>query len=206
MTKIKLCGIRCDQDAEYANAVMPDMIGFVFVKGRKRYVMPEKALSIRKKLSAGIIPVGVFIDEDIESICALVKNGVIDMIQLHGNESDGYVKKLKASISVPVMQAFQIKSEYDIINAKNSIADMILLDSGAGTGKTFSHSFIKNIERPYFLAGGLDPENVGKAVRTLSPYGVDASSSLETNGYKDIEKMIKFTAAVRSAAVEKEPH
>ena len=202
MTKIKLCGIRREQDAEYANAVMPDMIGFVFVQGRKRFVSYEKALEIRKRLSSGIIPVGVFINEDISNIAALVKNGVIDMVQLHGSENDDYIRNLKEKISVPVIRAFQVKSSDDIDDAKNSKADMVLLDSGTGTGKTFSHSLIKNIERPYFLAGGLDSENVGEAVKALSPYGVDASSSLETDGFKDIEKMIRFTAAVRSAAAD----
>ncbi|MDE6034654.1 MAG: phosphoribosylanthranilate isomerase [Ruminococcus sp.] len=196
MTKIKMCGLSRPIDIEYANRIMPDYVGFVFAEKSKRYVSPEKAVELRKNLDDNIIPVGVFVNAEMDLIVRLVENEVIDMIQLHGTEDDNYIKTLGHMVDVAVMQAFVIKSEEDIKRAENSVADYILLDSGLGSGKTFDHSLI-NIKRPYFLAGGLTPENVGETVERLQPYAVDASSSLETDGYKNFDKMTAFAEAVR---------
>ena len=196
MTKIKMCGLSRPIDIEYANRIMPDYVGFVFAEKSKRYVSPEKAVELRKNLDDNIIPVGVFVNAEMDLIVRLVENEVIDMIQLHGTEDDNYIKTLGHMVDVAVMQAFVIKSEEDVKKAENSVADYILLDSGLGSGKTFDHSLI-NIERPYFLAGGLTPENVGETVERLQPYAVDASSSFETDGYKNFDKMIAFAEAVR---------
>lgn len=196
MTKIKMCGLSRPCDIDYANRIMPDYVGFVFAEKSKRYVSPEKACELRKNLDDNIIPVGVFVNAPMDYIVRLVENEVIDMVQLHGSEDDNYIKTLSYMVDVAVMQAFVIKSEEDIKKAENSIADYILLDSGLGSGKTFDHSLI-NIKRPYFLAGGLTSENVGETVDRLQPYAVDASSSLETDGYKDFDKMTAFAEAVR---------
>ncbi|MDE6671745.1 MAG: phosphoribosylanthranilate isomerase [Ruminococcus sp.] len=196
MTKIKMCGLSRPCDIDYANRIMPDYVGFVFAEKSKRYVSPEKACELRKNLDDNIIPVGVFVNAETDLIIKLVENEVIDMVQLHGSEDDNYIKTLSYMIDVAIMQAFVIKSEEDIKKAENSIADYILLDSGLGSGKTFDHSLI-NIKRPYFLAGGLTPENVGEISGRLQPYAVDASSSLETDGYKDFDKMTAFAEAVR---------
>nr|MCR5584867.1 phosphoribosylanthranilate isomerase [Lachnospiraceae bacterium] len=96
----------------------------------------------------------------------------------------------------PVIKAFKIQTEKDAEEAEKSCADYILLDSGAGTGKVFDWELLKDIKRPYFLAGGLNPENVGDAIRLLHPYGVDVSSGLETCGLKDKNKMTAFKEAV----------
>ncbi|MDE6678738.1 MAG: phosphoribosylanthranilate isomerase [Ruminococcus sp.] len=196
MTKIKMCGLSRMCDIEYANEIMPDYVGFVFAEKSKRYVSPEKAFELRKNLDDNIIPVGVFVNEPMDYIVRLVENEVIDMVQLHGAEDNNYIKTLSHLIDVPIMQAFVIKDEEDIKKAENSIADYILLDSGLGSGKTFDHSLI-NINRPYFLAGGLTSENVREISDRLQPYAVDASSSLETDGFKDINKMRAFADAVR---------
>ncbi|MDE6502794.1 MAG: phosphoribosylanthranilate isomerase [Ruminococcus sp.] len=196
MTKIKMCGLSRMCDIEYANEIMPDYVGFVFAEKSKRYVSPEKAFELRKNLDDNIIPVGVFVNEPMDYIVRLVENEIIDMVQLHGAEDNDYIKKLGYLIDVPIMQAFVIKDEEDIKKAENSIADYILLDSGLGSGKTFDHSLI-NINRPYFLAGGLTSENVREISDRLQPYAVDASSSLETDGFKDINKMRAFADAVR---------
>lgn len=196
MTKIKMCGLSRPCDIDYANRIMPDYVGFVFAEKSKRYVSPEKACELRKNLDDNIIPVGVFVNAETDLIIRLVKSNIIDMVQLHGTEDNNYIKNLSYLIDVPVMQAFVIKSEEDIKKAENSIADYILLDSGLGSGKTFDHSLI-NIKRPYFLAGGLTPENVGEISDRLQPYAVDVSSSLETDGHKDFNKMTAFAEAVR---------
>ncbi len=196
MTKIKICGLTREADIDCVNALSPDYIGFVFVKGRRRYIPPEKAACLRKRLSKGIIPVGVFIDEPIDVVCALTQAGVIDMIQLHGSEDERYIDALRAKTNVPIMQAFRVTCAADIELAQRSSADNILLDSGTGTGKTFDWSLLKAAKRPYFLAGGLSCENIGAAL-SLSPYAVDASSGLETDGCKDPRKMARFVQAVR---------
>lgn len=197
MTKIKLCGLTRPCDIEYANELSPEYIGFVFAPKSRRYILPEKAEMLRKKLDSKITPVGVFVDEKTEIIADLVKRNIIDIVQLHGNEDEEYINNLRKAVDCPIIKAFRIESNTDIVSANKSSADYVLLDSGGGTGTTFDHSLIQGITRPYFLAGGLTPENVGTAIKTLNPYAVDASSSLETNGFKDKMKMTAFVKAVR---------
>lgn len=196
MTKIKMCGLSRECDIDYANEVMPEFIGFVFAEKSKRYVSPEKALELRQKLDRNIIPVGVFVNAEPQFIAGLVENKVIDIVQLHGSEDNNYISALRRLTDAPVIQAFRIEKPEDIQKAEQSPADYVLLDSGGGSGKTFDHSLI-NINRPYFLAGGLTPENVGEISGRLKPYAVDASSSLETDGFKDINKMRAFADALR---------
>lgn len=197
MTKIKMCGLSRPCDIDYANEIMPEYIGFVFAKKSKRYVLPEKAFELRQNLDKNIIPVGVFVDSDINFVAELVNKKIIDIVQLHGSEDDNYIESLRKLVSVPIIQAFTIGKTEDIQKAEKSPAEYILLDSGKGSGKTFNHSLIRNLKRPYFLAGGLTPENVREIAQILKPYAVDASSSLETAGYKDVNKMRAFADALR---------
>lgn len=197
MTKVKMCGLSRMEDIEYANEVLPEFIGFVFAPKSRRYVSFEQAKELRGELDYRIAAVGVFVDEDIENIVRLVKDEVIDMVQLHGSEDNAYIAKLREMAEVPIIQAFKIIDSYDAGRAVLSDADFVLLDSGMGTGKTFDWSLIKSINRPYFLAGGISPENAAQAVERFSPYAVDASSSLETDGVKDLSKMTALARAVR---------
>ena len=197
MTKIKLCGLTRPCDIEYVNELLPEYIGFVFAPKSRRYISPEKAEVLREHLDDRITPVGVFVDEKIEVIADLIKRKIIDIVQLHGNESEQYIEDLRRVIDCPVIKAFRIESEADIVSANNSSADYVLLDSGGGTGKVFDHSLLKDIARPYFLAGGLTPENVETAVKQLKSFAVDVSSSLEIDGFKDKIKMTAFVNAVR---------
>lgn len=197
MTKMKLCGLTRSCDIEYANELVPEYIGFVFAPKSKRYISPQKAEMLRSQLSSRIIPVGVFVNESIERIADLVNHHVVDAVQLHGNEDAEYIKALRKQTSCMMIQAFRIESEADIRMANASVADYVLLDSGGGTGETFNHSFIQGMARPYFLAGGLTPENVRAAIDALRPFAVDASSSLETDHFKDKIKMTAFVNAVR---------
>ncbi|MDO5125662.1 MAG: phosphoribosylanthranilate isomerase [Ruminococcus sp.] len=197
MTKIKLCGLTRPCDIDYVNELLPEYIGLVFAPKSRRYISHEKAEVLREHLDDRITPVGVFVDEKIEVIADLIKRKIIGIVQLHGNESEQYIADLRRVIDCPVIKAFQIESEADIVSANNSSADYVLLDSGGGTGKAFDHSLLKDIARPYFLAGGLTPENVGVAIKQLVPFAVDASSSLETDGFKDKNKMTAFVNAVR---------
>lgn len=192
MSRIKFCGLRRPEDIEFANELKPEYIGFVFAKNSKRYVSPNESESLKKKLSPSIQAIGVFVDEEPEFVAELLNKNIIDIAQLHGGESDDYILKLKTLSSKPIIKAFKIKSESDISLAEKSKADFVLLDSGAGTGQTFNWSLIKNINRDYFLAGGLSPENVREAVSTLHPFALDVSSGIETNGFKDKNKMAEF--------------
>lgn len=197
MTKIKLCGMKSALDIEYANELKPDYIGFIFFPRSKRYVTPEKAAELMPRLDKNIIPVGVFVDEKIETILDIINKGTIKAVQLHGEENDDYIAELRKGTDVPIIKAFKIKSPEDIEKAKKSTADYVLLDSGAGSGKTFEHELIQNVDRPFFLAGGLYPDNVSPAIDKYRPFAVDVSSSLETAGFKDKQKMTAFVKAVR---------
>lgn len=197
MTKIKLCGLSRPRDIEAANALQPDYIGFVFYAKSKRSVTPAQAAALKAMLSPDIRVIGVFVDEAPATIAALLRDGVIDMAQLHGHEDDAYLQSLRQLTDKPVIQAFRIATKADCVQAELSRADSVLLDSGMGTGKAFDWELIDRIRRPYFLAGGLDIGNVADAVRTLHPYAVDVSSGIETDGFKDQDKMAAFVAAVR---------
>lgn len=196
-TKIKLCGLSRLRDIRAANALHPDFVGFVFALNSRRYVSPQQAKSLKRRLAPGIQAVGVFVDEEVERVAALLGSGVIDLAQLHGAEDNGYIRRLRALTDKPVIQAFRVRSEEDVRRAADSGADHILLDAGAGTGTVFDWRLLRQIRRPYFLAGGLGLHNVEKAVEELHPYGVDVSSGIETDGVKDPDKMAAFVAAVR---------
>lgn len=193
MTRIKICGLLRECDIESANELMPEYIGFVFWKNSRRYVSPEHAKILRKILATEILAVGVFVDEKPETIKAIIDSDIIDVVQLHGQENNEYISALRKFTGKPIIKAF--KSER-INDAQDSKADYVMLDSGMGTGKSFDWSMIR-ITRPYFLAGGLTPENVSNAINTLSPFAVDVSSGIETDGMKDREKMKAFVYAVR---------
>ena len=197
MTKIKLCGLSRPCDILTANELMPEYIGFVFAPKSKRYIDPQKAALLKELLSSDIRAVGVFVDEAPDTVAALLNSGVIDIAQLHGGEDEAYIQRLRQLTDQPIIKAYQIKSRHDLAEAKTCTADHILLDSGAGTGNVFDWSVLQDVKRPYFLAGGLSPDNVGDAVRLLHPYAVDVSSGIETDGRKDEEKAAAFIAAVR---------
>ena len=198
MTRIKLCGLTRPCDIEWANALTPDYIGFVFARKSRRCVSSETAKALREKLNRSIRAVGVFVNEAPEVVAALLNDGIIDIAQLHGTEDEDYIKALRALTDRPLIQAFRVEGPADLERARLSSADHILLDNGAGgTGTAFDWALLKDFERPCFLAGGLDPENVGRAVEALRPFAVDVSSGIETDGVKDILKMTAFVNAVR---------
>ncbi|MBR0464774.1 MAG: phosphoribosylanthranilate isomerase [Clostridia bacterium] len=199
MTLIKLCGLRRLCDVEAANALRPDCVGFVFAKASRRYISPDEVRHLRGALQPGIQAVGVFVRENPEQIAALLNEEVIDMAQLHGGEDDDYVKRLRALTDRPIIQAYRVGGRNDLDRARRSAADLILLDSGAGgTGSPFDWALLRDFDRPYFLAGGLNPDNVAQAIDELRPFGVDVSSGIETDGFKDIGKMKAFVATVRT--------
>ena len=195
---VKFCGIRRLEDVRAVNKTLPDMAGFILVKGRKRYISPEKVCELRQKLDPSVKVVGVFVDEDIEEVKRLLTDGIIDIAQLHGNESDEYIRELKASTDATVIKAVGIRNAEDVRKAEASPADLVIVDSPeGGTGNTFDWDLLQKIERPYILAGGISIENIEEAAAKLNPYGVDVSSGIETNGFKDEDKMTAFMALIK---------
>ena len=199
MTKIKLCGLTRPEDIAAANALQPEYVGFVFAAKSKRAVSREMAAALKAQLSPKIQAVGVFVNEAPEAVADLLNAGVIDIAQLHGQEDETYLQRLRKLTDKPLIQAFRVTDAASLAKAKKSPADLILLDSGTGgTGTTFDWTLLEKFDRPYFLAGGLGPANAADAVRHLHPYAVDVSSGIETAGKKDPEKMAAFVAAVRT--------
>lgn len=197
MTKIKLCGLTRPQDVEAANQLKPEYVGFVFWERSKRNVSREQAAVLKKLLDPSIQAVGVFVDKEIREVEKLLQDQIIDIAQLHGRESEDYIKELKENSGKTIFKAFTIKNMEDVARANESSADYVLVDSGKGTGITFNWDLLSEMKRPYFLAGGLSLANVEEAIRKLDPFAVDVSSGIETDGLKDVEKMRTFVKKVR---------
>ena len=191
MVKIKICGLRRLEDIEIVNRYKPDYIGFVFADS-KRKVSHELAAQMKDNLNSDIISVGVFVDADSDEIVELFDGGVIDVAQLHGSESEEYIRNLKekTDYKLKIINAIEMSDELDLLEYDNSIADYLLLDSGKGSGKTFDWNLIRDdLDKEFFLAGGIDVSNADEAIRKFCPYAIDLSSSLETDGFKDENKI-----------------
>ncbi len=190
--KIKICGLRRACDIEYVNELLPDYIGFIFAEKSRRYVPPAEAAKLKEQLDPRIKAVGVFVDAPMDKIVTVVEQRIIDAVQLHGSEDDGYIRKLQGRADCPILKAFIVRGVGDVRAAEQSPADYVLLDGGEGSGRPFDWSQIKNITRPYFLAGGLNLDNLQEAIQELGPYAVDVSSGVETGGWKDYAKIKRF--------------
>lgn len=210
MVRIKICGLSRPEDIEYVNEALPDYCGFIIqVPASRRNVTAEQLRRLRERLPDRILSVGVFVNSDPALPEALLKDGVIDIAQLHGQENERYVKQLREKTGKTVIKAFPVAAQGDLERAFSSCADMVLLDHGkGGTGETFDWAVLekyraggKEPEKPFFLAGGLGPDNISEAVRRCRPFGVDLSSAVETDGKKDREKIMAAVAAVRSIAI-----
>lgn len=218
MIKVKFCGLTRPEDIRIVNKLKPDYIGFVFYEKSKRNVTEEKARELKEKLDDSIKAVGVFVDEDENRIAGIANEKIIDIIQLHGHEDEVYIARLRKLTDAKIIKAFQIKnnltnaekgnciSDHSVQEKTNtdaikrinaSSADMVLVDSGQGTGKTFDWDVLGKIERPFFLAGGLNTENIESVITGIMPYGIDLSSGIETDGIKDESKMNLIMRAVR---------
>lgn len=192
--KIKYCGIKRNEDVDYANETMPDYIGFIFAP-TKRLVTMEQADGFKKRLNSRIQAVGVFVNETAEKVAEIANKGIIDVIQLHGQEDAEYIAKLKSLLieSKPLIKAIRVQTAQDILDGQELDVDFILLDKYdaeklGGTGEKFDWNLIGDIKKPFFLAGGIDIDSLEDAVK-MKPYGIDVSSGIETDGCKDLAKM-----------------
>jgi Phosphoribosylanthranilate isomerase len=198
MSRIKICGLRQIEDIEAVNRVLPDYIGFIFAPSRRRIDMATAAV-LKENLDCKIKSIGVFVNEDISIISEIVQKNIIDLIQLHGDEDDLYIERLKEVCGCPVIKSVGIGNTLPSLPNK---ADYLLFDTiseqRGGVGKAFDWSILKEYnDIPYFLAGGLSIENVSDAINLLSPFCVDVSSGVETYGMKDIWKIEEFVHLVR---------
>ena len=191
MTRIKICGLARPEDIEAVNEAGPDFAGFVVeVPGSRRSVSREELKILAGSLRKEIKGVGVFVDAPEEMVAGLLNEGTIALAQLHGREDEAYIGRLRKLTDKPLIQAFSIKTEQDMERALRTTADYLLLDQGkGGTGQVFDWSLIRGIRRPWFLAGGIGEQNLRQAVLQIRPWAVDLSSSLETDGRKDPEKI-----------------
>ena len=212
MVKIKICGMRRLEDIEMANNYKPDYIGFVFAESPRK-VSYEQARTLSNSLSEEIVPVGVFVNEHMKLIVDLFKDGIIEIAQLHGDEDENYINDLKdksieeTGKEIPVINAIEIKDternndfNEKLLEWRDSASDYFILDSGKGSGKTFDWNLVdKNSEffkNSIFLAGGLNSENLSSAIEEFNPFAVDLSSSVETDGFKDEEKIMEIMKIV----------
>lgn len=192
MTKVKICGLRRPEDAIALNPLRPDMAGFVFYGPSRRNVPKETAMSIREALDPSITSVGVFVDENPLVVADLVDSGVIGAVQLHGVEDNAYIRGLRRLVDVPIIKTFIVRNKNDVERSYGSDADIVLFDSGKGSGKCINWTLLRDYRDDFILSGGLNPENVGHALEELCPYAVDVSSGVETAGWKDPAKMREF--------------
>ncbi len=195
--KIKICGLRREEDIRCVNYYHPDYIGFIldFPKSH-RSIVPERARALHGMLDRSIPAVGVTVNQSLEYNEALLLEGIVDIVQLHGQESDDMVQALKMRTGKPIWKAFRIRSEDDLCEAEQSSADLILLDNGYGTGEAFDWTLLHELHRPFALAGGLNLDNLTEAAR-LHPALLDLSGGAETNKLKDPEKIRQLITLTR---------
>ncbi|MDO5519960.1 MAG: phosphoribosylanthranilate isomerase [bacterium] len=210
MVKVKICGLRSLEDVSIVNHSMPDYVGFVFA-GSKRKITDKCAEELRDALNPEILSVGVFVNDTVSHIASLCRNHVIDLVQLHGEETEEYIKMLKNQVSVPIIKAIRLQSKEQGRMHLVSQADYILFDSYkeereyGGTGKLLDQTLLPILIRPTFLAGGINEGNVKEIIETHHPFCVDVSSSVETDGKKDpkkIERMIRIVRKIGGSKYE----
>lgn len=207
MTRIKICGLSAVQDIQVVATLPCSYVGFVFARASRRAITFEQAKTLRSVLLRACAKqhrrapatVGVFVNEAVDVVAHCLNSGVCDICQLHGTEDENYIARLRKLSDKPCIQAFRITSADDVAKAQQSEADYVLLDAGAGDGKSFNWKFAQAMRRPYILAGGLNSQNVTEAITLLHPFAVDVSSGVEEQGHKSELKMNAFCTAVVNA-------
>lgn len=205
--KVKICGLSRPEDIQAVNRMIcdgaghPDYIGFVFAPSR-RQVSAARAWELKQQLSPDIRAVGVFVNASAHEIMDIVNRNIIDVIQLHGDEDAGMIQEIQQLCHLPVIKAIRVQREQDIRLAQNLPCDYLLLDTDAkgvygGSGQQFDWSLIPPMKKPFFLAGGLSADLLTGAAAT-GAYCLDLSSSVETDGGKDPEKIAEILKKIRS--------
>lgn len=181
MTKVKICGVTRPEDAAYAAELGADFIGMIFVKESPRCLTVERAREV-VQAGAGAKFVGVFRDSPMEDVERVANEAGLDCVQLHGRET--------YRLQLPTIKTFHVQD--DTIPDTSTDADYVLFDTGGGTGRTFDWTALKNHKpaKPFFLAGGITPDNVARAIDVARPFAIDLASGVESApGIKDHHKM-----------------
>lgn len=197
MKQVKICGLFREEDIITINQAKPDYCGFIinFPKSH-RNIDTNKLIQLTKNLDKKIKAVGVFVDQPIEIVSQILNSGHISIAQLHGNEDNIYISELRKQTDSEIWQAFQINTFEDVRKAMSSDADFILLDAGKGSGHTFNWEYLKEINRPFGLAGGIRMENLEEALKTNAKL-LDISGGVETDKLKDEKKIFEIIQMIR---------
>lgn len=212
-TKVKICGLTSLEDARFVSGALAHYLGFIFYEDSPRFVTPAEAGAIINWIE-GPECVGVFVNQPLDDLNMIARQTGVDLVQLHGNESPEYCEL----VDKPVIKAVHVKETNtaadleDMIQPYLSVVDYILFDTKVegqwgGTGQAFDWSVLKEVADglPFFLSGGLNPENIREACRTVHPYAVDLSSGLESEpGVKDFDKIEQFMDEMRDIWEEQE--
>lgn len=205
MYKVKVCGLMDTSCLQVLNECLPDYAGFILSPGFRRTVSPERAAEIRAGLDGRIVTVGVFVDDDPARIAQLYGRGIFGLVQLHGHEDEAYIDRLREVCPAPIAKAVGIRDGK--VPKFPANCDYVLLDAyvasgGGGTGKKVEWRPYPEIDRPFFLAGGITPDNVQEGLRAVRPCGVDTSGGVETDGKKDPRKIREYIMKAREVRQE----
>lgn len=203
-TKIKICGLRRIEDVDYVNEAKPDYAGVILCRRFWRGIDFEQARLLRKRLDPNIPLVGVFVNDKFSDVLMALRTNVVDMVQLHGTESEEYISSLRMlNKGVEIIKAVRVHSPEVLRYASDSCADHVLLDAAYGSKTGFDWNLAKNVNRPFILAGGLTPESIPTAIETVHPWCVDISGGVEDvigpNPSDRIKSREKILAAVEAA-------
>lgn len=194
MTKVKICGLQEPEHVRAAVEAGADAIGFVFAKS-KRQVTVAQAQQLAQHIPRNVLTVGVFVDETVEVMQQVAKNVPLDVIQLHGQETNAVIQQL----SYPTIKAVGVRTAADVEALQAFESDYVLVDAPvAGSGETFDWNLLTTRNPQLILAGGLSIDNIAEALTRVAPYMVDVSSGVETNGVKDTAKISAFITAVKN--------
>lgn len=199
-TKIKICGLKTKEDIEKINGLEIDYIGFVFAPSKRR-ISPVKAKALREDLSRKIKTVGIFLDEEIDKVNEVAQYCCLDIVQLHGRETQSYCSKIVKPVwkALPIASLEDVNKHENYPNVSGILLDTFIQGVPGGSGKTFSWNVAKDLSKKRFtiLAGGLSPNNVAKAIHVVNPHVVDVSSGVELDGIKNLEKIQEFIRSVK---------
>lgn len=197
--EIKICGIRRNEDIEIVNRYCPEYIGFVFAD-TKRYVSPEFAKRLSMRLNGDTKTVGVFVNAPADEVKGTVKTAGLDVVQLHGDEDEQYIASLDGVCEIWKAVRVRGGNVRDYNGVTRILLDKYDPEAYGGTGQRFdwSQAGTLKIDKPIVLAGGLTAQNVRRGIEIFNPVCVDVSSSVETDGFKDEEKIKKFIETIRN--------
>ena len=202
MTRVKFCGLRHKDDIADAVALGVDALGFVFYEPSSRSVAPEDAATLTRAVPAFLTRVGLFVNENAETIKRIFEIARLNLIQYHGEESPEFCD----SVGLPYIKAFRVQQDMDIRgamdrypNASGFLLDAYVRGQPGGTGERFDWGLIPRSYAPIILAGGLTPDNAKDAIEQVAPWALDVSGGIESKpGRKDPDKMARFMDACRN--------